>query len=228
MVRPGLLEKTALAPRTGAGVRVAIVDSGVHARHPHVGGVSGGVGIGMHGDLENGYTDTLGHGTAVTAVVREKAPAADILVARVFSGRLETTVAALAAAVRWAVEARAHLINLSLGTGDAAHAPLLQAVVHEAHESGAWVVAAGPDAGTIWLPGSLDGVVSVGLDWSLHRDQVMVDEVTTTGVRARAAGWPRPVPGVPPERNLHGLSFAVANVTGLLALVLQDEGTSRT
>ena len=33
----------------------------------------------------------------------------------------------------------------------------------------------------------------------------------------RASGFPRPVPGVPPERNLKGISFAVANVTGVLA-----------
>jgi hypothetical protein len=28
---------------------------------------------------------------------------------------------------------------------------------------------------------------------------------------------PRPIPGVPVERNLSGLSFAVANATGFLA-----------
>ena len=31
-----------------------------------------------------------------------------------------------------------------------------------------------------------------------------------------------PIPGVPPEKNLKGLSFAVANATGLLALALQS------
>ena len=36
-------------------------------------------------------------------------------------------------------------------------------------------------------------------------------------VVCRASGFPRPVPGVPPERNLKGTSFAVANVTGVLA-----------
>jgi hypothetical protein len=36
----------------------------------------------------------------------------------------------------------------------------------------------------------------------------------------RASGYPRPIPGVPAERNLKGLSFAVANATGLLALHL--------
>jgi hypothetical protein len=33
----------------------------------------------------------------------------------------------------------------------------------------------------------------------------------------RASGFPRPIPGVPPENNLKGLSFAVANATGVIA-----------
>jgi hypothetical protein len=36
----------------------------------------------------------------------------------------------------------------------------------------------------------------------------------------RASPYPRPIPGVPPERNLNGISFAVANATGALAAVL--------
>ena len=46
---------------------------------------------------------------------------------------------------------------------------------------------------------------------------------TTRRVRIRASGFPRPIPGVPPERNLRGQSFAVANATGLMALAI--EGT---
>jgi hypothetical protein len=42
------------------------------------------------------------------------------------------------------------------------------------------------------------------------------------GAVFRAAGYPRPIPGVPPERNLKGLSFAVANVTGVVARLLAD------
>ena len=33
----------------------------------------------------------------------------------------------------------------------------------------------------------------------------------------RASGFARPIPGVRPERNLNGISFAVANVTGFVA-----------
>ena len=38
----------------------------------------------------------------------------------------------------------------------------------------------------------------------------------------RASPYPRPVPGVPPERNLKGISFAVANMTGFVARVLES------
>ena len=38
-----------------------------------------------------------------------------------------------------------------------------------------------------------------------------------------ASPYPRPIPGVPLARNLNGISFAVANVTGVLALLLEKE-----
>ncbi len=38
----------------------------------------------------------------------------------------------------------------------------------------------------------------------------------------RASPYPRPVPGVPPDRNLKGISFAVANMTGFVARVLES------
>jgi hypothetical protein len=37
-----------------------------------------------------------------------------------------------------------------------------------------------------------------------------------------ASPLPRPIPGVPPERNLQGASFAVANMTGFAAQALQS------
>ena len=39
-----------------------------------------------------------------------------------------------------------------------------------------------------------------------------------------AAPYPRPIPGVPVERNLSGISFAVANVTGVLGRVVEGWG----
>ncbi|MCU1273988.1 MAG: hypothetical protein JWO48_1419, partial [Bryobacterales bacterium] len=41
-----------------------------------------------------------------------------------------------------------------------------------------------------------------------------------------ASGFPRSIPGVPPEENLSGISFAVANITGFVAQALRG-GASR-
>ena len=59
------------------GARVAVVDSGVHAAHPHVQGVSAGIGIDGEGREHADFVDRLGHGTAVAAAIREKAPRAE-------------------------------------------------------------------------------------------------------------------------------------------------------
>ena len=73
-------------------VRVAVVDSGVHAGHPHVKGVAGGIAISADGREESDFTDKLGHGTAVTAVIREKAPDAAIFAVKIFHDSLTTGI----------------------------------------------------------------------------------------------------------------------------------------
>ncbi len=198
-------------------VRIVVIDSGVHAAHPHVNGVSGGVGIDSNGHTHDDFVDRLGHGTAVAAAIREKAPTSEIFIAKVFDRELAATGAALVAACEWARGQRADLVNLSLGTSNTEHAGSLAAAVADLRESGSVVVAAGVQDGVSWLPGTLPGVWSVTLDWTLERDECRVVMGQAGAVAFLASGLPRPIPGVPPERNLKGLSFAVANVTGLLA-----------
>jgi hypothetical protein len=85
------------------------------------------------------------------------------------------------------------------------------------------IVAAAPDGDHHWLPGALPGVVAVELDSSCPRDVCTVVAHEEGSLRLRASGFPRPIPGVPPERNLKGQSFAVANATGLIALAIQGQ-----
>lgn len=198
-------------------IRVAVIDSGVHALHPHVGSVAGGIGIDADGRVEPDYVDRLGHGTAVTAVIREKAPAADIFCIKVFDRELAATGRALVAAIEKSIEYRADLINLSLGTQNREHEPALASVVDEAAKAGVIVIAAGEQDGVRWLPGALPAVWPVMLDWSIAREECRATMRAGAAPVFFASGYPRPIPGVPPERNLKGLSFAVANVTGLVA-----------
>lgn len=207
---------------TGRGVRIAVVDTGIHEGHPHLGAIDAGVAFDGDGQPHQDVVDRLGHGTAVAAAIHEKAPAAALVPVKVFDRRLSTTGRALAAAIRWAVAQRVQIVNLSLGTTNAEHRQVLADVVAEARRAGTVIVAAAPTQEHAWLPGALPGVIGVELDWSCARDscQVMTDD--TGVVHVRASGYPRPIPGVPPEHNLKGQSFAVANATGLFALALES------
>ena len=202
-----------------ATVRVAIIDSGVHASHPHVCGVAGGVAFDEEGREHGDYVDRLGHGTAVTAAIREKAPDAELYAVRVFDRALSTRVSLLIKALDWAARHGMHVANLSLGTSRPEHETLLRDAVDEAARQGLLIVAARDDDGVLWLPGSLPGVIPVQLDWDCPRDEYRVVYVDGRAV-FRASGYPRGIPGVPPERNLNGISFAVANMTGFVARAL--------
>jgi subtilisin family serine protease len=204
---------------TGLGVRVAVIDSGVHAGHPHVGGVEQGVAVRDDGSLDEDYVDWLGHGTAVTAAIREKAHDATIVAIKVFWRTLATDATSLVRGIDEASSRRATLINLSLGTSNAAHRPALEKAVARAAANGAVIVAA-IEQGIEWLPGALDGVIPVSLDWQCPREEYRLTALN--GRRAIAAsGYPRDIPNVPRERNLKGISFAVANASGFVARAIQ-------
>ena len=190
-------------------MRIAVIDSGIHPGHPHVGAVAGAVHCTAEG-LGHDPVDRLGHGTAVAAAIREKYPAAELFAVKVFDRRLTAPIGALLQALAWCRDARMDVVNLSLGTANPAH----RAALEEALRGNGIVVSA---AGM--LPGSLEGVAAVEADPACPRDRFRY----RNGVYL-ASPYPRPIPGVPPERNLYGVSFAVANMTGFLALALESAG----
>ena len=209
---------------TGRGVRIAVIDSGVHADHPHVGGVAGGVRI-VDGGVEiEDYVDILGHGTAVSAAIKEKAPAAELYAVQVFHFVLSTSVSNLVAAIDWAVRHEMHVVNLSLGTARPEHEAPLRTAVARATARDVVIVAAAEDEGVRWLPGSLPGVIGVQVDAACPRDEYRLAAPKGSSV-FRASGLPREIPGVPVERNLSGVSFAVANMTGFVARVRERATT---
>jgi hypothetical protein len=183
--------------------KVAILDSGIHAGHPHVGEVlSGFNATGMGADDD--WLDRIGHGTAVAGAIRSFAPDSDLLAVKIFEGGLRTNIDIILRGIEWALDQGADLINLSLGTTNEAHAARLSE----------WVA-----KGSIWLsaatayPGMLDGVIGINLDPTLERNQLRL----LGPMRFAASPYPQEIPGVSREKNLQGISFAVANATGLLA-----------
>jgi len=183
-------------------MKVAIIDSGIHAAHPHVGRVGGAVHITASG-FGDDPCDRLGHGTAVAGAIREKAPDAELYAVKVFDRRLSAKIDAIVRALEWCRKEGMDLINLSLGTANPEHEPLLAQALRG---TGLVVSAAG------MLPGTLAGVIGVAPDGSCPRDTFY-----ERGGVYYASPYPRPIPGVPVARNLSGASFAVANMTGLIA-----------
>jgi subtilisin family serine protease len=210
----GVTATEAFPGRTGRGIRVAVIDSGVHVSHPHIRGVSGGVTIGEQ-VVENSYVDTLGHGTAVMAAILEKAPHAEYFAVRVFHSALRTRVEFLLQAIEWCIDHDIGVVNLSLGTSNPAHVERFTPLVSRAAEHGMILVSARDANGIPALPGSLPGVIGVGLDWDWPRGSYSCKQ-TSSGLELHASGYPRSAPGIPRQRNLSGISFAVANMTGFV------------
>ncbi|WP_421937474.1 subtilisin-like serine protease QhpE [Phenylobacterium sp.] len=206
---------------TGRGVSIAVIDSGVHPGHDHIAAdrIEPGVMVLSDGAVVDGdgvWLDQLGHGTAVTAAIQEKAPDARCIPVRVFREGLKTSAAALVAAMRWSIAREADIINLSLGSLNAAHRDAFAAIVDEAAAAGIVVVAAYEANGALCYPGSLPGVLGVDVDWDCPRAAYAVRRRGEASVFL-ASGYPRPIPGVPLQRNLYGTSFAVAQASGFAA-----------
>ncbi|WP_328992384.1 S8 family serine peptidase [Kribbella sp. NBC_01245] len=105
----------------GSGVRVCILDSGVDASHPLVGGVEGAFSIVLDdtGALAVAAVepaDSAGHGTACAGIIRSIAPAAAITSMRVLTDAATGTGHALLTGLDWAINEGFDVINLSLAT----------------------------------------------------------------------------------------------------------------
>ena len=209
-----------------APIRIAVLDSGVHLAHPHVGGVADGADC-TQGELPRQgrefIADRLGHGTAVAALIHHLAPEAELVVARIFDRHLSTSISIVLRAIEWSLEQNVQILNLSFGTQNPAHRESFERVIERAAEAGVVIVSAYEADGQPVLPGSLDGVLGVveeaecpPLEYRVHRDE--------RGLRFGASPYPRAIPGVPQERNLHGVSFATGALSAQVARFWRQRG----
>ena len=100
--------------------------------------------------------DPIGHGTRVARII-DSASTCEFLVAQVIDASRRTTPAAVAAAIRWAVAARAQLIHLSLGLHE--DRPVLADAVAEVLAAGCVLVASSPARGDRTYPAAYPGVI---------------------------------------------------------------------
>lgn len=192
-------------------VRIGVLDSGVCRTHPHVGKIVDGVTITADGAIA-GYEDTLGHGTAVAAIIHHLNPEADLVAVKIFDRKLATSLPVVIRAIDWCLEHDIQIINLSLGTLNPEHRSAFENAVARTTQAGAVIVSALEMSGAAALPGSLAGVIGV-----MEADEYQVNHRYGKLVYT-APPFPRDIPGVPRERNLKGVSFAVARVSAQIAV----------
>ena len=219
----------AWAVTRGAGVVVAVVDTGV-APAPDLDGrlLPGWNVLARSEDA----ADDNGHGTHVAGTVAEVgdnglaesgvAPEASILPVKVLDSTGAGSDADVAAGIVWAADHGARIINLSLG-GSQPSTVLADGVAYARTRGVLIVAAAGNDGGAVGVPARLAGVIAVGA-------------VDSTRVRAPFSAGGRALDLVAPgvdilqqtldgvggyaDRSWSGTSMASPQVAGVAALAL--------
>jgi hypothetical protein len=205
------------------GLKIAVIDSGINPGHPHVGGVAGGVSffMGQRGKISSAedFSDRLGHGTAIAGVIREKSPKALLFGVKIFHEALRAPGSVLLAALEWAIENRMCIVQMSLGIQPNHFKSSLDQICRKAVEEGIVVVAAGRTPDDEIYPAAFPQVI--GAYWNRSCEPETICFHTGCRIEFGAFGRPRPLPGLPTEKNFSGHSFAAARMTARIAALLE-------
>jgi thermitase len=224
------------APNLGRNVKVAIIDTGVDLTHPMLQNAL--VSPSEHWDFvgndavpQDEGTEGVGgygHGTAVAGIVLQIAPAAKIMPLRVLGSDGSGDVTHLAAAIDWAVQKGAKVINLSLGSQD--FSPAVEAALQAATAQGVLVVSSAGNASsaTLSYPASHAHIDNDGAGWQRLSVTSIDGSFEKSNFANYNAGLELAAPGegvyapVPNGRiaSWSGTSMAAPMATGALVLAL--------
>lgn len=209
---------------TGKGIKVCIIDSGVEADHPMVGGmVRGGIVVekGPEGMvvLEEPHEDLFGHGTACAGIIHSLAPEAELYSARFLGANLKGSGAALIECLRWAIDQEMNVVNLSLSTRKEEHVRILHDLADEAYFQNTVIVSAANNTPVYSYPWLFASVISVASHaeqdpFTFYYNPDPPVEYTAPGVDLELA-WKDKSTSV-----ATGNSFATPHIAGIVALIL--------
>ena len=218
----------------GAGVVVAVIDTGVDPTHPVLRGsmplggvdlIDGGepldVGDGIDNDGNGIVDDFLGHGTFIAGLVLRVAPEAIILPIRVMDDEGGVTTFRMIDGIYVAIDRGADIINISMGT--VAPSELLQDAVVDANAAGRLIVAAAGNEGTDQVerfPAAFDlpGLISVAATGEADKAAAFTNFGDTITISAPGANAFGPMPGGG-YASASGTSYAAPLVAGAAALL---------
>lgn len=216
----------ALENATGAGVRVAVVDSGVDADHPLLGGsvdadAAVDFSIGEDGEIvrtDGPHGDVFGHGTACAGIIHSLAPQARITSVRVLGPGLRGKAAAFHAGLSWAVEEGFDVINLSLGAGKRDWALPFHEICDRAYFNNCFIVTAANNIKRASFPSLYAAVTSVACHTSDDPHRFHFNPEPPTEFLAR--GIDVEVPWTDGGTTVTtGNSFAAPHIAGFASLI---------
>jgi subtilisin family serine protease len=210
--------------RTGRGVRVAVVDSGIDTAHPDlIGKVKDSVEIvAADGKLEfrpSASGDQAGHGTACAGIIASIAPEAELYSVKVLGPQGSGSGEMFLVGLDYAIKQRFQVINLSLGTTKSEYFGPVHNLLDRAYQAGCIIVAAAnnlpyPSFPSIFSSSVIAVVKRSGGDpfnFAYRYGQVI--EMVAPGVDVKTT-WPGGG-----YRQLTGNSFACPHIVGIVALI---------
>ncbi|ELS57054.1 S8 family serine peptidase [Streptomyces viridochromogenes] len=232
----------------GTGVDVAVLDTGIDATHPDVKGrIAAAKDFSDSGSTDDGN----GHGTHVASTIAGSgarsggkhvgiAPGARLLVGKVLDDAGSGEDSGILAGMQWAVQQKAKIVNMSLGSTDfTGDDPLEQAVNDLSKSSGTlFAIAAGNDGptdATLGTPGSAEQALTVA---AVDRDDkpagfssrgptaesALKPDLSAPGVgivAAKAAHSHDGDPAAPGYVSMSGTSMAAPATAGAAAILAQ-------
>lgn len=212
--------------RTGRGVSVAIVDSGIETTHPALAGqvkesteaVADGGKIVFRPSTSG---DAAGHGTACAGIIMSIAPEVELYSVKVLGPNASGSGDMFLAGLDYAIKRKFRIVNLSLGTTKPQYFAPLHDLLDRAYHAGCIVVAAANNLPQPSYPSIFSSsLVSVSkregdnpFDFGYRYGEVI--EMVAPGVQVRTA-WPGGG-----YRQLTGNSFACPHIVGIIALIME-------
>jgi subtilisin len=212
---------------TGKGVRVGVIDSGLEADHPALGGmVRGGILVEydesapeqVRIEPEEKPLDLFGHGTACGGIIHSQAPEAELYSIRVLSRDMKSRAVQFAGGIRWALENHIQVVNMSMSTNREEYFALFHQLTDEAYFKNTVLVSAVNNYPVASYPSLYASVVSVAAHegtgpFTYYYNPSPPVEFGAPGIDVRVA-W---VNGG--YSTSTGNSFAAPHITGIIALI---------
>jgi subtilisin len=209
---------------TGAGVRVAIVDSGVEGDHPYVHGrLAESLAVEMRGEearvVPSDAGDLFGHGTACAGIIVGMAPEVELVSVRVLGPDLRGKGTAFATALEYVIDQPIQVANLSLSSKSDALFPVFHDLADAAYFRRVLLVSAANNVAGPSYPSLFSSVVSV----AAHSEPDPWCFFYNPDPPVEFGAWGLDVP-VAWRNGGHsigtGNSFAAPHIAGLAALIL--------